>query len=110
MDIQMLEDLFKDKFNLKLPIVESLLKLLIKKPINIYHLTKIAGERELTAIFDLSEITIHDHLKVDPFVENHKGPFTAEHIPYLFIYADTEEMKQKAYDFIYGKELTELTA
>ena len=62
-----------------------------KKPINIYHITKIAGERELTAIFDLSEITIHDHLESDPFVENHKGPFMAEHIPYLFIYANQNQ-------------------
>ena len=85
--------MFKDKFNLKLPIVDALLKLLANRPINIYHLTKIAAERELNAIFDLSEITIHDHLKVDPFVENHRGPFMAEHIPYLFIYADSEEMK-----------------
>lgn len=78
--------------------------------VHIYHLTKLAGDREVRALFAQSDAILEDYLFVSPVITEAKGALLPPCLPYLFLYMDSGTMSERAMELLYGKEKTTFTA
>jgi len=71
--------------------------------VHLYHLSKVAGDREVRAIFGQTEATVEDHLYPSGVITNAGGPLLPRCMPYLFLLMDSEVMFERALELVYGK-------
>ena len=84
---QDLQDLFSSKLDLsrdaqERPIIDKLLV----SDVHIFHLSKIAGDREMRERYRQSDLEFDDLLMATPFPK----PLKPSHIPYMFFFMDSE--------------------
>lgn len=77
---------------------------------HIYHLTKLAGEREVRALFAQSEAILEDYLFVSPVIAEAQGALLPHCLPYLFLFMDSGTMSERAMELLYGREQIDFTA
>ena len=77
---------------------------------HIYHLTKLAGEREARALFARSDAILEDYLFVSPVIAEAKGALLPHCLPYLFLLVDSGTMNERAMELLHGKKRTVFTA
>jgi len=106
MDVEQVTSLLQDKFPTSTRKTQRLIQMLEGQKVHFYHLTKRVAMQEIQALFDLSDASFADHLSPSPLVVSQKGAFLAEHIPYLFLLMDSNEMFEKACALLYEPAIT----
>ena len=66
-----------------------------------YHLTKLAGEREVRALFARSDVILEDYLFRNTDIIETKGAYLPDSLPFLFLYMDSGVMHEHAMEIIY---------
>ena len=104
------EHLFEDKYGGGESAGRKLIDGLANTEVHIYHLTKLAGEREVRALFAQSDVILEDYLFTSAEITQARGSYLPNCLPYLFFYMDSGTMHERAVELLYGLELTTFTA
>ena len=98
------EHLLEDRFDPQSPEGRRLIQNFREaEEVHLYHLSKVAGDREVRAIFGQTEATVEDHLSGSRVITNAGGSLLPRTMPYLFLLMDSEVMFDRAMELIYGK-------
>ena len=97
-------ELLEDRFDPQSPEGRRLIQRFKEaEEVHLYHLSKVAGDREVRAIFGQTEATVEDHLYGSRVITNAGGSLLPRCMPYLFLLMDSEVMFERAMELIYGK-------
>lgn len=80
------------------------------REVDMYHLTKLAGEREIRALFARSDVILEDYLFRNASITEAKGAFLPSSLPFLFFYMDSGIMHEKAMEILYGPKQVMFTS
>ena len=80
------------------------------REVHLYHLSKIAADREARALFARAGPVLEDHVYASPIVTEATGPLLPETLPFLFLYMDTDAMFERGVELVHGPALSTFTA
>ena len=84
---------------------ERLAKLLENSEVDIFHLAKISGERELGQLYRDAQVEMEDVLQL----RVRSTPFRPSQLPLLFLFMDSPYMFEKAFSLLWGDTFTQVT-
>jgi len=105
------ERLLEDKFG-KQPMEAGpkLIEAFSHREVHVYHLCKIAADREARALFARAGPVLEDHVYASPLVTEARGALLPESLPFLFLFMDTDTMFERGVELVHGPELSTFTA
>lgn len=80
------------------------------REVHLFHLSKIAADREARALFARAGPVLEDHVYASPVVTEARGTLLPECLPFLFLYMDSDTMFERALELVHGQELSTFTA
>jgi len=73
--------------------------------VDVWHLTKLSGDREVRQLYNLAQVEFEDILSV----RVKQIPFKYAHFPYIFIFMDTQYKFEVMFKLLWGPELAGVT-
>jgi hypothetical protein len=104
---RLLEDKFGEEAMAEGP---KLIRAFAHRDVHLFHLSKIAADREARALFAAAGPVLEDHVYPSPVVTEARGPLLPECLPFLFLYMDPGTMFERAIELVHGPELSTFTA
>lgn len=103
--------LLEDRFGQEvMPDGPKLIRAFAHRDVHVFHLSKIAADREARALFARAAPVLEDILYPSPVVSAARGPLLPECLPFLFLFMDSGTMFERGIELLYGPELACYTA
>ena len=84
---------------------EKMVKFITGSSLEVWHLSKVSGEREIRELFNDAQIELDDL-----FMHKVRStPFKPMHLPFLFLFMDSPYMFETAFRHIWGQNIAEVT-
>jgi len=88
----------------------KLIRAFSNREVHLFHLSKVAADREARALYARAGPVLEDLLYPSPIVTGASGPLLPEALPFLFLYMDSDTMFERATELLYGPRLAAFTA
>ena len=79
-----MKEIFYDRFDQDMRLIDFLKE----QQTHVFHLTKIAADREIRCLFKDSSLTFEDFFEL----QISEPPFKPKHLPYMFMFMDNAAM------------------
>jgi hypothetical protein len=80
------------------------------REVHLFHLSKIAADREARALFARSGAVLEDHVYASTVVTEASSPLLPACLPFLFLYMDSDAMLEGGMELLYGPALSAYAA
>ena len=80
------------------------------REVHLFHLSKIAADREARALFARSGAVLEDHVYASTVVTEASSPLLPACLPFLFLYMDSDAMLEGGMELLYGRSLSAYAA
>ena len=93
--------MFYDKYGEDSVECNKLYEMLDTHPVHIFHLTKVAADRECRALYIQSDMVLSDLNEA----KNLTRPLTPQHLPFMFFFMDMESSFEESLSLLYTPNL-----
>ena len=80
------------------------------REVHLFHLSKVAADREARALFTRAGAVLEDHLYASTVVTEASGPLLPACLPFLFLFMDSAAMLEGGMELLYGRSLAAYSA
>jgi hypothetical protein len=90
--------------------VKKLIGAFTGREVHLFHLSKVAADREARALFTRAGAVLEDHLYASTVVTEATGPLLPGCLPFLFLFMDSAAMLEGGIELLYGRALATYSA